>query len=338
MRIIRSPVVPLFFFLTQTASAGSAPLRLEKTIPLPNVEGRIDHLSTDINGQRLFVAALGNITVEVIDLRAGRRSHSISGLSEPQGVAYVPSTNQIFVANGGDGSCKVFDGHSFKLIASLDFKDDADNLRYDAQAGLVYVGFGNGAIGTIDATELKQVGEVKLAGHPEAFQLEKNGNRIFVNVPTANQVAVIDRKKQTVIATWLVKEAHANFPMALDESNHRLFIGCRKPAQLLVFDTESGKEVGRLAIDGDADDIFYDSQHKQVYVVCGAGFIDVFQQVSADQYKPVARISTAPGARTGLFVPELGRLYIAIPHRENQKAEIRVYDVQPQRGLQSKMK
>jgi DNA-binding beta-propeller fold protein YncE len=198
-------------------------------------------MAVDVKGQQLFVAALGNNTVEVIDLREGKRVRSITGLHEPQGVGFVPDLNKLFVANAKSGACDIFDGASLKLLKSVKFSDDADNVRYDATERRVYVGYGSGGIGIIDAATGAHLGDIKLDGHPESFQLEKSVRRIFVNVPTLQKVAVVDREKRAVIAAWPVTEAGANFPMALDEEHHRLFVGARKPAKLIVFDTESGR-------------------------------------------------------------------------------------------------
>jgi hypothetical protein len=304
------------------------PLHLERTIGLPDVQGRIDHMAIDLAGERLFVAALGNNTLEVIDLRAGKRIRSITGLNEPQGVIYLPGFQRLFVTNGGDGSCKVFDGNSLNLLDNVKFSEDADNMRYEPHTQHVYVGYGAGALGTFAAKTGKHLWNVRLAGHPESFQLEQSGARIFVNVRPANQVAVVDRKKREVTATWLLKDAKDNFPMELDETNHRLFIGCRNPAKIIIYDTESGKTVGRLDIAGDIDDIFYDLKAKRLYASCGEGLLYVFQQIDPDHYVVMARISTAKGARTSLFVPDQGRFYLAVPHRGEQQAEVRIYTVQ----------
>ena len=312
--------------LVSVAAEETAPLRLAQTMPLPQVEGRIDHMAVDVAGQRLFVAALGNNSLEVIDLRAGKRIHSISGLREPQGVAYIAAANQIHVACGGDGVVKVYDAKSFDLVTTLRDLDDADNARYDAAAKRVFVGYGSGAVAIIDATTAKRVGDIKLAGHPESFQLESKGNRVFVNVPTAGQVAVVDREKHVVVATWKLSEAKKNFPVALDEANRRLFVGCRQPAALIVLDSDTGKEVASVAIDGDTDDVFYDVKRSRIYISCGAGFIDVLDCKALLPYSLTGKIPTASGARTSLFVPELNRLYLAVPHRGDQPAEVRVYE------------
>jgi YVTN family beta-propeller protein len=314
--------------LWSAALSAREPLRLVETIPLPGVAGRMDHLAADLDGQRLFVAALGNNTLEVVDLAAHKVVHSIGGLHEPQGVAFLKDHSLLAVANGEDGVCQFFDAKSFQLIDTVNFQADADNVRYAPTDQRVYVGFGNGALGTIDAKGLKRLTEIKLSAHPESFQLERKGTRIFVNLPAARQIAVLDRKQSAVVATWSLDKTQANFPMSLDEENHRLFIGCRNPAEVLVYDTESGKIATRFACAGDTDDLFYDQRTKRLYVSGGEGFITIHQQQGADQYTQLAKISTAAGARTALFVPELSRLYLAVPHRSSQAAELRVYEVE----------
>lgn len=232
------------------------------------------------------------------------------------------------MANGGDGNCPAFAADSLAPLRHAKFSGDADNLRYDTATTLLYVGYGDGAIGIFEALTGKIVGDIKLPAHPEAFALEPSGSRLFVNIPKAKQVAVIDRQKRTVVANWPITQAAANFPMALDEAHHRLFLGCRQPARLLVLDTDTGKVVTEMECAGDTDDVFYDAKNKRIYVSGGEGFISVFAQFEADKYQAIAKIPTAAGARTSLFVPALGRLYLAVPHRGNQAAEVRVYEVQ----------
>jgi DNA-binding beta-propeller fold protein YncE len=316
------------FGVAEIAAQTAAPLKLAQTIALGGVEGRIDHFTLDAAGDRLFVCALGNNTVEVLDLRKGERVHAISGLGAPQGIAYVSELNRLLVANDKGGVCNIYDADSFQLIGKVDFGDDADNVRYDNALKRIYVGFGSGGIGIINAVDGKQIGLVKLAAHPEAFELEKQGQRIFVNVPNARQVAVVDRVKGEVIATWTTDAAFGNFPMALDEANHRLFVGCRLPSKLIVLDTESGKTVTSVGISGDPDDLFYDRKRHRVYIICGAGKIDIVDQKDANTYKALIKIKTADGARSGLFVPEKDALFVAVPHRGSQRAEIRRYQIE----------
>jgi glutamine cyclotransferase len=309
------------------AQSGETRIKLKQTIPLPGVEGRIDHFAFDAAGERLFVCALGNNTVEVLDLLEGERVHSITNLGAPQGVAYIPELDRIFVANDNGGVCKIYDGKSFQQIGELNFKDDADNVRYDGVAKKIYVGFGSGGLGIVNSADGKQVGSIKLAAHPEAFELEKNGKRIFVNVPNSRQVAIIDRDKGEVVATWKTDLALGNFPMALDEASHRLFIGCRIPPKLIVLNTDSGDVVAKIDISGDPDEVFYDGKRHHIYAICGAGKIDIIEQTDPNTYKTVIKVDTANGARTGLFVPERDTLFVAVPHHGSQSAEIRCYQI-----------
>jgi YVTN family beta-propeller protein len=321
-------VIILCCTIVATVSAQSAaPLRLKQTIPLPGVEGRIDHFAFDPAGERLFVCALGNNTVEVIDLRNGDRVHSITGLGAPQGVAFVPDVNRLFVANDKGGICKIYDGKSFQTVSEMNFEDDADNIRYDEATKKIYIGFGSG-IAIVSAPDGKQIGSIKLSAHPEAFALEKQGKRIFVNVPDARHVAVIDREKGEVINKWGTDLALANFPMALDEANHRLFVGCRLPSRLVVLNTDSGDVVAKIDISSDPDDVFYDNKRHRIYAICGSGKIDIIEQTNPKTYKALTKVDTANGARTGLFVPERDTLFVAVPHRGTQQAEIRSYQVE----------
>jgi DNA-binding beta-propeller fold protein YncE len=306
---------------------GDAGIELKQTIPLPGVEGRIDHFAFDPAAERLFVCALGNNSLEVVDLRKGERIHSITGLGSPQGIAYIAELNRLFVANDKDGICKIYDAKSFQPIGELSLNDDADNVRYDEATKTIYVGFGSGGIAIINATDAKQIGSIKLSAHPEAFELEKNGKRIFVNVPNARHVAVIDRDQGKAVATWKTDLAFGNFPMALDEANHRLLIGCRIPSRLVVLNTDSGKIVAKIDISGDPDEIFYDRKRHRVYAICGAGKIDIIEQTDPNTYKPFAKVDTADGARTGLFVLERDTLFVAVPHRGSQSAEIHCYQI-----------
>jgi DNA-binding beta-propeller fold protein YncE len=310
------------------AESGDAGIQLKQTIPLPGVEGRIDHVAFDPTNERLFVCALGNNSVEIIDLRKGERIHSIANLGSPQGVAYVAELDRLFVANDDGGICRIYDAKSFRQVSELSLKDDADNVRYDVASKKIYVGFGSGGIAIVNAADGKQVGSIKLSAHPEAFELERNGKRIFVNVPNSRHVAVIDREKGEVVATWKTDLAFGNFPMALDEANHRLFVGCRLPSKLVVLNTDSGDVVAKIDTSSDADEVFYHNKRRRIYTVCGAGKIDIIEQADPNNYKMSAKIDTAVGARTGLFIPERDTLFVAVPHRGSQNAEIRAYQVE----------
>lgn len=314
-----------FLFATLGKAQANEPLKLEKTIQLPDVQGRIDHMSIDAKGQRLFVSALGNNTVEVIDLKASKRTNTIPGLQEPQGALYVPGSDRLYVASSKDGTVKIFDATQLKLLKTVEYGDDADNLRYDSSRERIYVGFGDGALGELDR-DGKKIGEIKLDSHPESFQLERNSARIYVNLPKSRKIAVLDREKGTVLTTWGTGMSFNNYPMALDERNHRLFVVTRLPARLLVVDTSSGKTVQTVSAVGDCDDVFYDQLRKRIYASGGEGAISVFEQQDADHYKEVARIATVKGARTSFFSPDLGRLYLAVRRQESSPAVIQVFE------------
>jgi len=318
----------VFSFLSLVLPAGLQAADLVEpaaTIALPAVKGRIDHFGVDLKQQRLFVAALGNDTLEVVDVKSGRRERSLDGFGEPQGVLYLSEFNRIYVANGGANRVDILDGTSLARTKSVEGLDDADNVRYDAGARKVYVGYGKGALRVLDPATGDSAGDIRLAGHPESFQLETRGTRIFVNVPPARHIAVVDRAKRAVVATWDVPGAESNYPMALDESGRRLFVGARRPAVLLVYDIDSGKVVAKQPIGEDTDDIFFDPERKRLYVICGQGRIDIVRRDDADHYSLEGTVRTAPRARTGLFVPEEGRLYVAAPAIGTSPARLLAY-------------
>jgi YVTN family beta-propeller protein len=311
---------------TLVKAQGNGPLKLEKTVEMPDVQGRIDHMSLDVKGQRLFVAALGNNTVEVIDLKAGKRVNTIPRLQEPQGVLYIPANNRLYVASSKDGTVKMFDGSSFRLLKTIEYGDDADNLRYDSSRERIYVGYGSGSLGEL-SLEGEKVTEIKLGSHPESFQLEKGSSRIYVNLPKARKIAIVDREAHSVTGSWGMGLSLANYAMALDEPDHRLFVVTRFPARLHAIDTGNGKSVQTLSAAGDCDDVFFDPARKRVYAIGGEGAISVFEQQDAGDYKETARVSTVKGARTGFFSAELGQLYLAVRREGSQAARIQVFTV-----------
>ena len=313
--------------LAAQSGPGPSPLTFVRAIPLPGVEGRFDHFAFDVSSSRLFVAALGNNTVEVLDVKGAALVKTLPGFREPQGIAALPDARLMAVANGQGEGLQFLKTDNLGSASVVRLGDDADNVRYDAAAKRVYVGYGAGAIAAVDPANAKVIGEAKLPGHPESFQLERGGTRLFVNVPTAGLIAVIDRTAMKVTASWPVTSAKSNFPMALDETGHRLFVGCRNPAKVLVYDTLMGKEVGAFDIVGDTDDLFYDVARKRLYISGGEGSIDAFELDGASHASRIARVATAAGARTSLFVPELNRLFLAVPHRGSQQAEIRIYEI-----------
>jgi len=308
-------------------SLGALPLTLEAKIPLGAVSGRIDHMALDMQRQRLFVAELGNDSVGVVSLSERKVIHSIDGLKEPQGLGYVPSTDTLYIANAGDGSVRLYDGTDYTLREQLDLKEDADNIRVDPNANQVFVGYGGGAIAVIDVGTRRRVLDVALKGHPESFQLARDGQRIFVNVPTSREVAVVDRGAGKQAGQWDLRY-HGNFPMTLDEQNQRVLVGFRSPPRLAAYSMQDGAPLASIEICGDTDDIFFDARRSRVYVSCGEGLIDVLE-LRDHGYERVARIPTSPGSRTALFNSEQDRLFLAVRETPVEPAGIWIFRPNP---------
>ncbi len=329
IKMNRALAVILFLFMCLPSVLASSLPPLVKTIPLSSVKGRIDHMAVDATGRRLFIAALGNNSVEVVDLKRARQIRSITDIEEPQGIVYDPDTNEIVVTSGGDGTCKFYDAQTYELLRTVNVGADADNVHLDAAANRLYVGGGNGQISALNAVNGTRIvgGDVALPEHPEGFQIETHGTRIFVNLSQSGSVAVLDRQTQSVTAIWKLDSLRGNFPMALDEPDHRLFVACRNPARLVVLDTDQGHVVASLPCVGDADDVFFDEIFKRIYVSGGEGYLDVFHLRDPSDVRVDGRLKTGAGARTCFYVEEPGYLYVAVPEREHQHAAIQVYDL-----------
>jgi YVTN family beta-propeller protein len=324
--IARLAILTVGGFLFGAAHAGAIEptMQLEAKIPLGEVRGRIDHLAFDAGRDRLFVAELGNDSVGVLDLKARKVIHRIAGLKEPQGVGYAAATDTIYVANAGDGSVRLFTGSEFKPEGRIDLGSDADNVRIDAKAKQAFVGYGSGALAEIDLATKTKRGDIALPAHPESFQLQQGGKRIFVNLPDAHLIAVADRANGKVQARWPTRGLAGNFPMALDENSARVVSVFRSPARLAFYAMEDGKRVAERETCGDADDVFVDRVRMRIYVICGEGAIDVFD-ASSDAYKHLERLKTVPGARTGLMIPERDLLAVALRASRNGPAAIWLY-------------
>jgi DNA-binding beta-propeller fold protein YncE len=317
--------------VAQNAARDILPLQLEEQIPVPSVAGRIDHFSADAKRKRLFVSALGNNSLEVIDVFAGRVVHSIKGLAQPQGPLYVPAVDKLYVANAEDGKVRVYDGATYTLRKTIDFGKDPDNMRYDEASKRVYVGFGedDGGIGMIDPKTDERVGDVyKTEGHPESFQVEAKGEHIFANVPDAGNVVESIDKKTGAVTKWPLKDLRGNYAMALNEDDHRLFTITRKTPMMVVLDTQTGKEVARIRAAGECDDVFFDPTRKRIYVIGGEGIISVFQQSDPDHYELVANVPSAVGIRTGYYYAKRDRFYVAVPAKGNEPAQVWTFEVE----------
>ncbi len=306
----------------QQKPLGMEYLKLEKIIEMPEVSGRIDHMAINLKDKVLYVAALGNNTVEVIDLAKGAPVKSIKGIKEPQGIIYIPGTNEIAVASGGNGDCIFFNATTYEQVAVIHLAGDADNIRYDAAEQKMYVGYGDGGIAMIDPETHKQTGDVKLPAHPESFQLDKKNNKLYVNLPDDHSIAVIDLKSFTVVDTWKTGKYNANFPMAIDTANNLVFVGYRHPALLVSYDNKSGKEISTNELVGDADDIFYDVDKQQIIASGGDGYINIFKRESTNSYKKIADIPSRSGARTSLLIPSLQLFVVAERAGSDSRAAI----------------
>jgi len=306
---------------------GDSLLKLDKTILLKDVKGRIDHMDINQEDQVIYVAALGNNTVEAVDLRNSKIIGSIKNLDEPQGVCYIPQHHEIFIANGGNGACYFYNARSLEKTATVSLESDADDVRYDETAKKIYVGYGAGGIAVIDADTHLQTGDVKLPGHPESFQVDANLQLLFVNIPDARMVAAIDLVQLKVINKWTRDSPAANFPMAIDSVRHQLFIGYRHPPKLIIMDGQNGREINSISIAGDADDLYFDRTSGKIYVSGGDAYINIFQFDGLNTSKQIANIATSAGARTSLLIPGLKLFVVAARATAEKSARLLVYKI-----------
>lgn len=305
------------------------PLVLETTIPLPDVAGRIDHLAVDLGRKRLFVAEVGNNTLDAIDFATQKLVHRITGLDEPQGVVYLPGPDLIAIGNGGDGAVRFFSGADFSPRGVVPLGADADNMRVDPRNGHIIVGYGSGGLAIIDPLKAAKLADIPLTGHPESFRLSLSTGRIFVNIARAGRITTIDLASGKPLANWMPRGLQANFPMNLDEAGHAVIVAFRSPARLAMFDMTTGAMIASTDTCGDSDDLFFDERRGRIYVSCGAGFIDVFQREPAALTRLI-RLATSSGARTSLFVPELDRLFLAVrAGLIDSNASVQVYRPNP---------
>ena len=323
------PSLLSILFMASTAMAGAscsaptpsqnAPLAFERSIPLTGVKGRIDHFAYDPSRRRLFVAALGNGTVEAVDLADGRPAGHIAGLKGPQGLAYLADRDELAVATGGDGTVRFYRASDLQLVGETRVGGDADNLRVQPGSGLLIIGSDDLAV--VDpATRAKTAG-IALPAHAEGFQVD--AGRVYVNLPDAGEVGVVDLKAGALAARWPNAGRRFNYPLAMDRETGEVAVVYRLPARLVTFDPMTGAQRQALATCGDADDLFFDAPRKRLYVLCGAGRVDVFERAGSDLRRR-GEIRTAPGSRTGFFAPSEDRLYVAAPARDGHEAAILV--------------
>ena len=346
MRLSTIFISSCFFLATSVSSGARAqeqpqPLKLVRKIPLPrSFEGRIDHQSVDVKGNRYFLSGLGNGTVEVIDLAAGKLIHTITGFSMAQAALYVPETNLIFVADGELNFLNIYDGTTYELVRSIPSLENADNLRYvpanpryGGGSGTVILGYGEGAGSALRIMNAsgKPLSEILLQAHPESFQVDTTPGsfRIFVNVNELGYIAIADTNHRKVMDKWPVTGFKAIFPMAFDEKDQRLFVGARNPPSLAVFDTKTGHLVTSVEAPDGTDDIWFDAARKRIYMSAVEGVVAVFEQRDPDHYALTAKIPSVPGSATSYFAPALNRLFVPAPPFGGQPAQVLVYEAQP---------
>jgi hypothetical protein len=313
--------------LTPVCAHAQAPLTLETKIELGDVKGRIDHLAFDPRRKRLFVAELGNNSAAVVDLNLAKVVHRISDLKEPQGIGYVAASDTVYVASGGDGTLRMFTGEKLESVGRIDLGEDADNIRVDVQAERLYVGYGNGSLAVIQTANRNRIADIALSAHPESFQLDARTRRIFINVPTKQSIAVVDRDAGRELASWPTGNS-THFAMALEQGGNRLFIAFREPARIGVLDRENGTSLASVQVCGDIDDMFLDAKRHRLYASCGEGFVDVLD-VGSSTFARLARLKTVAGARTSLFVADLDRLFVAARQTNEEAAAVWVFRPSP---------
>jgi DNA-binding beta-propeller fold protein YncE len=325
-------LAPLFLIANLFAVAQSSPAPAPiATISLPGVTGKFDHFAIDLESNRLFAAATGNHTVEVINVLSGKVEQSIPGLGKPHGLVWIGKTHSLYVADGAMGELHCYQGTPLKLSGTLKLSDDADDMVYSEATKLLYVGHGGSDAGNparvavVDTITFKLKANLAVASHPEALDIDPAGHRIFANIAEASEVAVIDEPTGGVAAHWKLNNAADNVPMAYDAEKKLLYVASRKPASVIAINSETGAEVSRQPTAAGADDLFYDAEQQRVYVICGSGEVDIYEVDLHGVLHPSGAIHTESGAKTALFVPSQSKLYVGIPTANGRPAEIRVY-------------
>jgi DNA-binding beta-propeller fold protein YncE len=302
------------------------PLERVANIQLKGKAGALDHLAADWKNSRLFLANQSNDSLDVVDVKNNSLLKQVPGQKEIHGIAYAGDLDRIFVGNG-EGVCNAIDGKDYTLLKSIPVPD-ADSVRYDARTHHVFVA-GEKELAVIDAKTLKRVTAIKLPAPPHGFQIAGKQPRAFVNTGSPCQVAVVDTDKNDVVTSYSLEKDKGIGPLALDETNGRIFVGLRGKPRLAVLDLESGKEVASVPIPEGSDDMFFDAESKRIYISCNSGFVAVIRQMDRDRYESVANVATIKGAKTSAYDPTAKRLYVAVPRQAGKEGpEIWVYQGQ----------
>jgi len=324
-------------FLACALSQAQKPFVIDRTIPLNSVSGKFDHLAIDTVRERLFVAATGNHSVEVVNLKTNKIEQSISGLGKPHGLVWVDASSSLYVADGALAELRVYKGNPLALAATIKLSDDADDMVYDQAHHLLFVGHGTGEeaapakIAVVDTEHFTLVANLAVSSHPEALEIDANSNRVFANIAGSSEVAIIDTATRTITALWKMNKVADNVPLAFDEKHQLLYVACREPGTVLALDASSGKEIARQSAAGGVDDLFYDATLSRIYLISGEGEVDSYRLDESKSLHELDVLHTAASAKTGLFVPSQHRLYIAVPGAAGH-AEIRVFATTPAEG------
>ena len=329
--------IPALLMLVASILPLSAPaqLKLLQRVPVPgNPEGHFDHFAVDLTHRRLFATPEGGKVLEVFDVDSGNHLQTVPGVEEPHAVFYRKDLNRIFVTDGENGSLRIIDGATYRILSTVKLRVDADSAAYDPVTHYLYIDNGGKdakemytMISIVNTDTGAVVDEIRVESNSlEAIALETGSSRMYVNSRGTNEVKVFDRKTRRLIATWPIALGKTNVPMALDEANHRLFVGCRD-GKMTVLDTLSGKELQALPITKGVDDIVFDAASKRIYIA-GDGAADVYEETDPDHYKLLGNVPTAPVAKTARLVPELNRYFVAAPKNGAEAAQILVFEVE----------
>jgi hypothetical protein len=322
-------------------SRAQSRLELVQTLLMPEVPPGpyADHMAVDLAGHRLFATPQANKAVDVFDLQTGKLLHTIAGFGNPHAIFYQSDLNQIYVTDGGAGALKIFSGVDYQLIKTIPLEADADGIAYDPGQKYLYVDNGGrdagkeySLISVIDTTRAAKLGDIKVeADKLEALAIDPLSSRIYVNLPTKNQVAVIDKTTRAVAATWSITKGKLNMAIALDPVHHRLYVGCRDTdvhGSIVVIDTQTSKEVESLPIGGWVDYLAYDSKRNRIYASCGVGEVYSYERQKDGSHRQLPLTDTAVMAKTALYSPELDRFFVAVPHLGGTPAQVRVFQVE----------
>lgn len=325
-RTLALVLAPAFSFPGMAACA--EPLERVQTIALKGPAGGLDHLALDARRGRLFVANTANGSLDIVELEAGQLYKQVPGQGRIRGIDYDPGSDRVFVGNGTGGICNVFGGETYELLKSIPLGEDADNVRFDSRNQQVYVVHADRELAVLDGKDYALRQPIALPRSLGAFKLESSRPRLYINAKNDGVIA-INTENNTILGRYSVAPAGTNAAIAIDEPNHRLFIGCRRDPSLAVLDSDTGKMVARLPIPGNVDDLSFDPTRKRIYASCGEGAIAVIRQIGADQYESLGVVPTVKGARTSTLNTKTGRLYLAVPRAaerpEQRNPEIWVY-------------